>query len=314
MAGTIEDGAANASMTGGNRPRLFDTHAHFFTNDIARYPVDLHHARESTESLRHRLETDPVTAERVLKLWDAFGVAGGAAVQYNSVYKTDNSYTLDVSDAHPERISAVLILDSMAPETPDKLRTLAARHNVAGLRLFGFPDQAGDYPWLDAPSALKTWDAVAACGLHMILMYAPGVPSFTVLRRIIALARRYPDTIIILDHCGWPGLEGGIAGTIGPEHLELADIPNIYFKFTEINVDRFAEHGIDCAAFIRLLVDTYGHQRVMWGSDFGNTISASYGDMVERAVSAATLLTDEQRDYFLFVNGDRLFGGNRARP
>lgn len=286
--------------------KLFDAHAHFFTNDTARYPVDLTGARETPEALAARLERDPSTAARVLALWDECGVTGGAAVQYNTVYKTDNSYTVDVSDAHHDRVSAVLILQAHQPETPAKLRGIAVSHNVSGLRLFGYPDAEGAYPWLDSLAALETWDVAAELGLNMVIMYAPGKPSHAALRRIAALARRYPQTVIALDHCGWPGVEGGVAGTIGPEHLELVGVPNIHFKFTQINFNRFAETGIDAAAFVRLLVDTYGADRVMWGSDYGNTQN-SYAEMVDQAIAATAQLSDAERERVLHANGARLF-------
>lgn len=293
------------------RVKLFDTHAHFFTNDTKRYPVDLTGARETPEELAARLERDPSTAARVLELWDECGVTGGAAVQYNTVYKTDNSYAIDVADAHHDRVSAVLILRAQEPETPAKLRAIAGAHNVSGLRLFGYPDTQGNYPWLDSPAALETWDVAAALGLSMVIMYAPGKPSHAALRRIIALARRYPQTVIALDHCGWPGVEGGVAGTIGPEHLELTDIPNIHFKFTQINFNRFAETGIDPAAFVRLLADTYGADRIMWGSDYGNTQN-SYAEMVDQAIAATAQLSDTERTQILHANGARLFADRLA--
>jgi len=286
--------------------KLFDTHAHFFTNDIARYPVDLAGAREGKEALTARLERDPSTAARVLSLWDACGVSGGAAVQYNTVYKTDNSYTIAVADEHHDRVSAVLILNAADAATPDLLGSLGRWHNVSGLRLFGYPDDANEYPWLDSPAALRTWDVAASLRLNMIVMYAPGVPSHAALRRIIALARRYPDTVIALDHCGWPGVEGAVAGTIGAEHRELIDIPNIHFKVTQINFNRFAETGIDAAAFVRLLVDTYGAGRVMWGSDYGNT-KTTYQEMVDQAIAATHLLNDAERRQVLHDNGSALF-------
>lgn len=286
--------------------KLFDTHAHFFTNDIGGYPVDLTGAREGSGVLMQRLESNPATAANVLEMWDQCGVTGGAAVQYNTVYKTDNRYTIHVADAHHNRVSAVLILNAAAPGTPEQLDALARRHNVSGLRLFGYPDEAGNYPWLDSEAALKTWDVAAAQGLHMVLMYAPGKPSFAALRRIIALAKRYPDTVIALDHCGWPGVEAGVKGTIGPEHLELVDLPNVHFKFTQINFNRFAETGIDPAEFVRLLVDTYSAGRVMWGSDYGNT-KTTYAEMVEQAVAATRLLSDDEREKVLHANGSRLF-------
>lgn len=294
------------------RVKLFDAHAHFFTNDTARYPVDLTGARETPEALAARLERDPSTAARVLSLWDECGVTGGAAVQYNTVYKTDNRYTVDVADAHHDRVSAVLILRAHDLETPATLREIATSHNVSGLRLFGYPDAQGNYPWLDSEAALKTWDVAAELGLAMIIMYAPGVPSHAALRRIIALAKRYPQTVIALDHCGWPGVENGVAGTIGPEHLELVDVHNIQFKFTQINFNRFAETGIDAAAFVKLLVDTYGADRVMWGSDYGNTQN-SYAEMVDQAIAATAQLSDADRSKVLHDNGARLFA-DRLKP
>lgn len=292
--------------------KFFDTHAHFFTNDTERYPVDLSGAREGQEAMQARLQRDPATAERVLALWDECGVAGGAAVQYNTVYKTDNRYTIDVADIHHHRVSAVLILDAAAPETPATLRNLGQRHNVSGLRLFGYPDGAGDYPWLDSAAALDTWQVAAELGLHMIVMYAPGQPSDAALTRVVALARRFPDTIIALDHCGWPGVTGGIDGLIGPEHRKLIDIPNIVFKFTQINLNRFADTGIDAAGFVQRMVDTYGADRLMWGSDFGNT-KTTYADMAAQAIAATAALGDADRRKILHDTGARLFA-DRLRP
>lgn len=287
-------------------PRLFDTHAHFFTNDTARFPIDVTGAREGEAEVRARIARDPATAERLLALWDQCGVTGGAAVQYNTIYKTDNSYTLSVADVNHHRVSAVLILRADFPETPEQLRALATRHNVCGLRLFGYPDTDGSYPWLDSPAALETWEVAASLGLTMVIMYAPGKPTRAALHRIIALARRFPKTVIALDHCGWPGVENGVAGTIGPEHLELVDVPNIVFKFTQINLNRFRETGIDAAQFVRLIVDTYGASRVMWGSDYGNTKDA-YPDMVAQMIAATSLLSAAERAQVLHDNGARLF-------
>jgi len=288
------------------RARLFDTHAHFFTGDVARYPVDLAGAREGAEALARRIERDPSTAARVLALWDACGVTGGAAVQYNTVYKTDNSYTIHVADAYHDRASAVLMMNARAPETPKKLADLAGRHNISALRLFGYPDDAGNYPWLDSAAALATWDVADAHGLQMVIMYAPGKPSHAALRRIVGLARRYPRTTIALDHCGWPGLSRGLHGAIGPEHRELVDVPNLHFKFTQINLNQFARAGIDGASFVRQLVDTYGAGRVMWGSDHGNT-QDSFHRMVDDAVMATGQLSDVERAKVLHDNGSRLF-------
>ncbi|KQX23344.1 MULTISPECIES: amidohydrolase family protein [unclassified Sphingomonas] len=290
--------------------RLFDTHAHFFTSDTARYPIDVTGAREGEQAVRARIAANPATPASLIPLWDRLGVAGGAAVQYNTVYKSDNSYALAVGDAHPDRLSTVLILQAADPATPATLRTLATGHNVSGLRLFGYPDGEGEYPWLDSPAALETWEVANELGLHMVLMYAPGVPSAAALGRVIALAKRFPSTVICLDHCGWPAVDKGDEGTIGAEHLSLLYVPNVRFKFTQINFNRFAETGIDPQRFVRRMVDSFGVERVMWGSDYGNTKN-SYEEMVEQAIAATALLTDAERAKVLHDNGQALFAARR---
>jgi L-fuconolactonase len=73
----------------GEPPLLFDSHAHVYTSDTDRYPIDVSNAKESPEVLRARVANDPVDAARLLAAWDACGVSAGTAVQYNSVYKAD---------------------------------------------------------------------------------------------------------------------------------------------------------------------------------------------------------------------------------
>ncbi|MHB9879270.1 amidohydrolase family protein [Pacificimonas sp. ICDLI1SI03] len=287
--------------------KLFDTHAHFFTSDTDAFPVDVTGAREGEDAIRQRISKDPIDAERLLNLWDETGVTGGAAVQYNTIYKTDNRYALAVADQHPDRASTVLILNAAAPDTPAIIRELAKAHNVAGLRLFGYPDERGEYPWLDSSAALKSWEMAASLGLSMVVMYAPGRPSAAALQRIKGLARRFPSTPIAIDHCGWPAVDSGDEGTVGAEHAALADAANIHFKFTQINLNRFQENGIDPARFVQEMVHVFGARRLMWGSDVGNT-TVTYGDMVAQAIAATSLLSEEERVQVLHDNGQRLFG------
>ena len=293
--------------------KLFDAHAHVYSGDATRYPVDVSNAKESPEALLKRIAEHPIDEARLLAEWDAAGVSAGTAVQYNSIYKSDNSYMLDVVDSHPGRMSAVLILDAQRADTPAKLAELAAAHDVAGLRLFGWPGPEENYPWFDSLEAHRTWETAAALGLAMDMMYIPAPASRNVLNRIVAFARRFPELPIVLDHCGWPHVDRGTEGAIGAELVELAEVANIHFKFTQINWNRFAEvvGGVDPAGFVRRLVDLYGADRVMWGSDIGNT-KDSYATMVEMAIAATALLSEAERQAVLHDTGRRVFGRRRA--
>ncbi|MFV3075346.1 amidohydrolase family protein [Niveispirillum fermenti] len=286
---------------------VYDSHAHVFTNDEARYPMDTRNAREGEENLRRRIAAEPVTAERLLRWWAESGVTGGSAVQYNTIYKKDNRYLLDMSDTHPGRLPAVVMLDAQDPETPTVLEGMVLRHDIVGLRLFGYPDETGAYPWLDSEAALRTWQVADRHGLTMVVMYAPGVAAPAPLCRIAGLARRFPRLRIALDHFGWPsgGDDRSQLGLV-PALVAMREYRNVYYKLTTINFRMFDKAGVDHAAFVRRAVDIMGADHVMWGSDVGNTLE-TYADMVAQAREAAALLNAKERRLFLHDTACGLF-------
>ena len=66
------------------------------------------------------------------------------------------------------------------------------------------------------------------------------------------------------------------------------------------------------AAFMREVVDIFGAERVMWGSDYGNT-KVTYPQMVEQAIAACANLSEAERNAVLHDTGRRVFGSAPAR-
>ena len=107
----------------------------------------------------------------------------------------------------------------------------------------------------------------------------------------------------------------GIAYTVDPppgfgiaEALAaFADLPHVHFKVTDINFDRLEEPGHDPAAFVRTLADLVGADRLLWGSDVGQS-PAPYAEKVARARHAAAALNAGERAAFLGGNAARLYG------
>jgi len=285
---------------------LYDTHAHFFSSDLLRYPVNTANAREGEDNLRRRIESDPATPQRVLGLWDDSGVIGGVGVQYNTVYKTDNRFILDTAGQNAERVTAVVMLDATAADTPAILDQWVNERGVAGLRLFGRAAADGTYPWLDSPAALQTWQVANRHGLTMVLMYAPASVEPAAFAKIASLAQRFPATRIALDHFGWAGCEPADLGLAAPL-VQMREYGNVFYKLTTINFHLFEKAGIDSTHFVRRAVDLFGADRMMWGSDVGNSLE-SYDSMARRARASAAQLTPAERSLFLRETGRRLFG------
>lgn len=287
-----------------NSAPLYDTHAHFFSNDTQRYPLNTANAREGEESLRRRIASDPATPERNFKLWDASGVTGGCGVQYNTVYKSDNSYLLDVAARHPDRIAPIVMLDATAPDTPGTLDTFVRERGVVGLRLYGRVEADGSLPWLDSQAAKRTWEVADRHGLAMVLMFVPAQAGAVALPAIAALAKRFSATTLSLDHFGWAG--SAPAQLLPPSLVQMREQRNVYYKLTTINFHQLEQARIDSAQFVRRLVDMFGADRMMWGSDVGNTLD-DYASMARRARASTTLLTAAERQLFLHDTGARLF-------
>lgn len=307
------------------RPLLFDAHAHLVAEDQRRYPRNPmqraadapyrppgvigrpggHHGPNPIN------EVPDVTP--MLRWMREENVDGAVAVQKRMVYRYDNSYILDASDAHPDVFSAVVILDAEDPATPDTVRRWIADHGLAGLRLFGGRRADGSMPWLNSPQALKSWAVIDEAGLVMdleVLAQGGGGPSIPA---ILELAQRFPDARIVLDHLLEPEMAEGEHFGMDERYAQLAGHARIYFKFTSINLDTCRETGIPANRVLRRAVDLFGADHVMWGSDIG-TSSGTYKDMVQRMIDASDLLTPAERRAVWHDTGRRVFvrGGHKA--
>ena len=90
--------------------KLYDTHAHFYTNEPDKYPFNAKGARYGAERMIAKAMATPMKPEVIFKWWDEVGIERGCGVQYNSTYATDNRYLLDITAKFPKRIVPVVIL------------------------------------------------------------------------------------------------------------------------------------------------------------------------------------------------------------
>lgn len=315
--GTIVASSAAYAQQASLPFKIFDSHTHFVSSDQVKYPVrkDLPPLQHEQEMREYQMRT-PTTAERVFGLWDANGVEAGVAVQYRSTYDLDNSYVVDTAAAHPERVRGVVILDPANEATPDTLRRWVKEKGIAGIRTIGGKNAAGEYPLLDSPAAHRTWAVANELGIAVVLMTTPVYRADSgALERIAALASRYPNVRFVLDHLGWPAAEPAPGFGFTPAQLALRSHPNVYFKFTTLNLQTLAAANIPAPDFVRFAANTFGADRLMWGSDFGNT-KREYADLVKSAVDATAKLTPPEQRLMLRDTARGVFapGGRLPQP
>lgn len=295
---------------------LFDTHAHVLSADRTAYPFG---------SLRGGAQApvSPVIfpVEELVRQMDEQDVAKACLVQRATLYGYDNSYALAAAAQFPDRFAPVVVLDAQEEASRHELRRLAEQHRLGGVRIVAPGLSKDDTSWLDSPEALGYWEVAEELGLPVtVILYwlnnAAGRAA------LLGLVRRF-SVQILLDHTALPhpsspekkicegqghdcSIPGGADFGIGELLAGFEDLPHVHFKVTDINFDRLEEAGLDAAQFVRALADRFGAERLIWGSDVGQSPSP-YAEKVERLHHAGGLLSAAERDAFFGGNAQRIY-------
>lgn len=288
---------------------LFDTHAHVLSTDRERYPYG---------SLRGGA-VPPVPAvehpvDALLSQMDRLGVASACLVQRATLYGYDNSYALDAAGTCPGRLFPVVVLDAQDPASPVALADMVENRGAAGLRLVAPTLTRDETDWLAGEQARLLWAAAEALRLPVaVILYRLNNDAGRA--ALLEIARRFTEVPIVLDHVGLPhastpektwaqgqGLDYALPtdDDFGIERLlaPFGELPHVHFKVTDINFDRLEENGLDAGAFLQRLADRFGAERLVWGSDVGQS-PAPYEKKVRRLKSAASALGERQRAAFM---------------
>ncbi|WP_375206930.1 amidohydrolase family protein [Hyphococcus sp.] len=299
---------------------LFDTHAHLISDDWDKYkPLSLTPDLPTPDRPNYT-----VTAEALIEMMDKNNVERACLVQRGHVYGYDNSYIIDSAAAFPDRLHPVVILNTQDPETPKLYRNLVKNHGVCGFRMAHTRPWILDTAWMSSPSAMDVWKACADLGTPMTIIFYQKQLSYN-LPLLKVIARQFPDLQILVDHGGMPygmtQVEVGYAKEDGEDILMppppdfginetikiFEDVPNVNFKITEINMERLAAEKVRPAHLVRRMVDSFGPDRLIWGSDVGQSMLWPYDEKTEMARSAADFLTTEEAEKFLHDNAARIY-------
>lgn len=300
--------------------RLFDTHAHLISDDWNAHPP-----RPLAPSLPVPQRTDySVTAETLVRMMDQHDVAVSCVVQRGHLYGYDNSYIIEAGRSFPGRLLPIVILDTQDPATPATLTRMVREQGVHGLRLANTRPSQLDTAWMASPAALRVWEACSDLQLPVAIIFFQNQLPWT-LPTLRYIARRHPDLPILVDHLGIPwgaslpelawARDTGIDTHLPPPPdfgidatvRILEDTPNVFFKFTEINVERMQEMGIDPALAVRRMADVFGARRLMWGSDVGQSVKSGFEAKVTHAHAAARLLEPIEHSDFLHDTAARIY-------
>lgn len=302
---------------------VFDTHAHLISGDQMRFPPSPMHG-----ALRSIDMSAPFDADNLIEQMALTGVSKACAVQRGHIYGYNNDYIQHAAARYPDQLTPVLMVNGVDGGTPDWIRAMASDSPVGGIRLAAARITDMDTAWLNSPAVMRTWEVAADLGLPVSVIFFVR-HMFYNLPALKIIAEEFPDLPIVLDHGGmphgsnyevsWTEEKGVPAPFLGaPDYgipaplIALRPCRNVYFKLTGINVERLSGDNISLPLFGRRFVDEFGADRVMWGSDVGQT-KGTYASFVQDFEEMTALLTTAERHQLACETAEHVYGGGFSR-
>ena len=272
---------------------IVDSHVHIASHDRERYPIRPPKGEAAAGLTFLWFDEAPVNAEMMLALMAEAGVDATVLVQPISAYQFDNSYIAVSAAAFPEAFASVCIIRMGTEDAADRLDYWVRERGVHGVRIFASVQP--DPWWLDDPKSDRVWEQAQELGIPVCMQMRIGqIP------RLRTILQRFPDLTIAIDHLASlhreekPGLEA--AGPL----MGLDKFPNVHLKYSTMNLDAWAREGKDVTRdCLARLVDRFGSDRLIWGSNFPATYDQPYAEMVDLARETVAFLSEDERGRML---------------
>jgi L-fuconolactonase len=198
---------------------------------------------------------------------DAVGVDAAVIVSSFNLYRLDPSYALAVQAVWPDRFRVVTPVDVTDPAIEEFVAEWAKTPGARGIRIMLRDELLSD------PADPRMRRTFAAAGRH-------GLPvNFLCWGRLdegTEVVKRNPDTVIVIDHLGLlqpnepPPLAEPWADL--PKLLALAAYPNVRVKISgACTLSRQAPPYDDIWEPVLRIIDAFGLDRCMWGTDWTRT-------------------------------------------
>jgi L-fuconolactonase len=230
------------------------------------------------------------------------GVRGGILVQAAPT-EAETRFLLDQARAHAAVLGVIGWLDLLAADAPQRIAQLVATEpKLRGLR--PMLHDIADADWVLQPRLTPALDAMAAHGLVFdALVKPPHLP------RVQALAQRHPTLDIVVDHGAKPDIAARQWQPWADDLAALAVLPNVVCKLSGLLTEAgpAPTHGA-ARAWCEHLLQVFGPQRLLWGSDWPVLeLAASYDDWWQDTQAVLAGLPGAERRAVLGDNACRVY-------
>ncbi|MCH9675504.1 MAG: amidohydrolase [Gammaproteobacteria bacterium] len=233
-----------------------------------------------------------VTGDDMVAAMDSVGVDGALLVSPWTMYRFDPSYALEVYAKHSARFGLIKPFNPKSESVSEEIAEWASTPGVVGARIMASYGGAFDP---DDPGFHRILAAGAKHGLPINIL------GFGQLPTIGELARRNPNTQLVVDHVGLkqpfepPAPDDAFADL--DEVLALAQCDNVAIKISGACTLAHTPFPYpDIWAPLRRIFDAFGFERCMWGTDWTRAVGLlTYEQGVEAFRVTDTLSASERQ-------------------
>ena len=243
---------------------------------------------------------DEVTGDDMVAAMDAVAVDGALLVSPFSLYRYDASYVLEVYAKHPGKFGLIKPFDPRSEAVSDEIAEWAATPGVVGVRLMltAEPYEADD------PGINRILTASGQAGVPVNVMGSGELPL------LLELARRHPDTQVVIDHVGLvqpqepPAPPEPFADLANV--LSLAKCDNVAIKISgACTLSQQPFPYPDIWEPLAKVFDAFGFGRCMWGTDWTRALNILTYEQGVDSFRVTDSLSDSERS--------ALMGGTLAK-
>ena len=250
---------------------------------------------------------DEVTGDDMVAAMDSVGVDGALLVSPFSMYGYDASYALEIYAKHPGSFGLIKPFDPQSEETADEMVEWTGLPGVVGARIMLAyqPFEAND------PGLNRILAAGALVGVPVNVLCWSKLPLMR------DLARRHPNTQVVIDHVGLvqpfepPPTPDPFADL--PNVLSLAEYDNVAIKISgACTLSREAFPYPDIWGHLGKVFDAFGFDRCMWGTDWTRAVNLlTYKQGVE-AFRVTDQLSDSERSALMGGTLEKIYNWSPA--
>lgn len=260
---------------------IIDSHQHFWQYDSERHAwIDDSMAKIQRDFLPFDLQ----------KVYEANGVDGCVAVQVDQT-EAETEYLLKLAGVYDFIKGVVGWIDLRAANLPERLDHFAKQDKLCGFR--HIVQGEADVNFLLRPDFMDGITHLHAFGFTYDILVFPHQ-----LGAVLEFVRNHPQQLFVIDHLAKPYIKDGFYDGWALLMRAIARQENVYCKLSGMVTEAHWKAWTykDLVPYMDLVLEVFGPQRVMYGSDWPVCLVAAEYESVKGTVAqyVSKLSPDEQ--------------------